>query len=140
MNKKYKKEADSRDDLANKHLRLFLLANQWIGIKQEGKSIAAYLEEKGLHEIAVYGMSYLGETLIEELSDSNIKVKYGIDKSADDIYAETRIIKPTDNLEKVDAVIVTSITYYKEIADELSVKIDCPVISLETVISEVGRC
>lgn len=135
--KRHKKKTNSNSDLADKHLQMFLLANYWIGIKQEGKSVAEYLKKRGINEIAVYGMSYLGETLIEELSDTDIKIKYGIDKSADDIYAEIQVVKPIEDLEKVDAVIVTSVAYYKEILEELSLKIDCPIISLETIISEM---
>ena len=38
-------------------------------------------------EIAIYGMSYLGERLADELAGSDITVKYAIDRNADNIYA-----------------------------------------------------
>lgn len=53
--------------MSKKHLSLFLMMNQWVRIKQEGKNLSSYFEKNGYKNIAVYGMSYAGETLIEEL-------------------------------------------------------------------------
>ncbi len=36
----------------------------------------------------------------------------------------------------VDAIVVTAITFYDEIKEELSRKIDCPIISLEDILYE----
>lgn len=123
--------------LADKHLELFLMMNQWVKVKQEGKNLASFFEQKGYKEIAIYGMSYAGETLVEELEGSNIIIKYGIDRKADNIYADVDIVSPEDYLEKVDAIIVTSITFFDEVENKLSEKIDCPIISLEDVLYEV---
>lgn len=124
-------------DLSDKHLALFLMMNQWVKVKQEGKSLAEYFLKNGYKNIAVYGMSYAGETLADELKDSEVKVLYGIDKKADNIYAEFDIVSPEDSLEKVDAVVVTSITFFDEIETMLEKKLDCPIISLEDILYEV---
>lgn len=81
-------------------------------------------------------MSYAGERLLEELKGSRITVKYGIDKRSDEIYEDIELFSPDDDLEDVDAVVVTAIAYFEEIRDRLSVKMDCPVISLEDAIYE----
>lgn len=123
--------------MSDKHLALFLMMNQWVKVKQEGKNLASYFERNGYHEIAIYGMSYAGETLIDELAGSNIKIKYGIDRNADNIYAEVDVVSVEDELEKVDAIVVTPIKFFDEIEEKLSEKINCPIISLEDILYEV---
>lgn len=124
-------------NMSDKHLALFLLMNQWVKVKQEGKNLADYLEREGCKTIAIYGMSYAGETLVEELQGSNIVIKYGIDKKANSIYADFDVVSPDDDLEDVDAIIVTSVTFFGEIEEQMSKKISCPIISLEDILYEV---
>lgn len=122
---------------SDKHLALFLMMNQWVKVKQAGKNLSSYFEREGYREIAIYGMHYAGETLAEELMGSNIEVKYGIDKNADMIYADFDIVTPDDPLDKVDAIVVTSITFFDEIERMLSDKTNCPIISLEDILYQV---
>lgn len=123
--------------MSDKHLAMFLMMNQWVKVKQAGKTLSSYFEIRNYHEIAIYGMSYVGETLSEELKSSGVKVKYGIDKRAGDIYADFEIVTPEDKLEEVDAVVVTSITFFDEIEEQLSQVLTCPIISLEDILYEV---
>lgn len=55
--------------------------NQWVKIKQEGKNLSEYFEESWYKRIAIYGMNYAGETLVDELKDIGITIAYGIDKT-----------------------------------------------------------
>lgn len=137
MSKVLGDKVNQKQKLSDKHLALFLMMNQWVKIKQEGKNLSSYFKEAGYHEIAIYGMSYAGETLIEELKNSDVKIKYGIDKNADKIYAEFDVVSPDDALIEVDAIVVTSITFFDEIEENLREKIDCPIISLEDILYEV---
>lgn len=132
-----KKEIDKKQQLSDKHLKLFKMMNQWVRVKQEGKNLAMSLEAKGLYKIAIYGMNYAGETLVEELKGSNINIVYGIDKRAGRLCSEFPIILASDSLEPVDAIIITAITFFDEIEAELSMKVDCPILSLEDLIYEV---
>ncbi len=132
-----KKAYDKEKMLSKKHLALFQMMNQWVQVKQEGKKLADYLYEQGYRNIAIYGMSYAGETLVNELRGSNIHISYGIDKKADSLYSDIEIISLEDELKDVDAVIVTAITFFDEIEEKLSQKVDCPIISLEDILYEV---
>lgn len=139
-----KKEAQRIEDvwkyanqLADKHLQLFLLMNQWVGIKQKGKNLTSYFERNGYKRIAIYGMSYVGITLVEELKGTNIEIVYGIDQKADDVNTAFDIFTMEDPLDVVDVVIVTAVTFYDDILKKLSKKICCPIVSLETVLREV---
>lgn len=125
------------EELSEKHFALFLLMNQWVKVKQEGKNLSSYFEKNGYKKIAVYGMSYVGETLVDELKGTEVQVVYGIDKNADSLYAVVDVITIEDTLEEVDAIVVTAITYFGEIKEQLRAKVDCPIISLEDILCEV---
>ena len=126
-----------QNNMSNKHLSLYLMMNQWVNVKQENKSITEYLEKNGYREIAIYGMNYVGETLVKELENSNVKIKYGVDQNAENIYMDVDILKPDDDLPQVDAIIVTAITFFEGIAESLSQKVDCPILSMEDILYEV---
>lgn len=132
-----KKEIEQKQQLSDKHLKLFKMMNQWVRVKQEGKSLVSYFEKKNIHKIAIYGMNYAGETLAEELKGSNVEIAYGIDKRANRLCAGFPIVLAEDSLEAVDAIVITAISFFDEIEQELSAKIDCTIISLEDIVYEV---
>ena len=131
------KEIARSQKTSDKHLALYLMMNQWVKVKQDGKNLAEYFETNGFKEIAVYGMNYVGETLLNELKDTNIKVVYGIDRNADQLYSPIDIYSVDEDLKEVDAIVVTPITFFDEIEQELAEKVQCPIISLENVLYEV---
>ena len=131
------KEYEKKAEYADKLLALYLMMNQWVKVKHQNKSIAEYLGKQGYKEIAIYGMNHVGETLLSELAGSDIHVKYGIDRNAEAIYSDVDVILPDDELEEVDVVVVTPITYFDEIEELLSKKLDCPIISMEDILYEV---
>lgn len=133
MGNKVKKEKERGD----KHLELFMLMDEWVRVKQEGKNLAEYLDKKGYRTIAIYGLSYVGEALLNELKESDIKIKYAIDQRADDMYSELKLLKPDDEYEEVDAIIVTSIRAITDICEKLEQKVNCPIISMEDLLYEV---
>lgn len=137
VGKKLGKDVKGEHTYAQKHLMLMQMFNQWLIDKQEGKNLARFFEDKGYKSIAIYGMSYLGERLVDELKGSGIEVKYAIDKNADNIYADVEVKQPSDDLPEVDAVVVTAVYFFDEIESELAELVDCPVISLEDVLFEV---
>lgn len=137
VGKKLSQKAKRAKFMSDKHLALFLMMNQWVKVKQEGKNLASYFEQNEYQKIAIYGMSYAGETLINELKGTNVSVAYGIDKKADSIYADVDVVSIDDDLAPVDVIVVTAITFFDEIEENLSEKLDCPIISLEDILYEV---
>lgn len=131
-----KKKVDEKQQLSDKHLRLYKMMNQWVRVKQEGTNLSSYLEGQGLKRIAIYGMNYAGETLVEELRNSNIEIAYGIDKRAKGLFAEFPLVSMDDTLEEVDGIVVTAVSFFDEIKEELSTKVSCPILSLEDIIYE----
>lgn len=129
-------KAEKIQEKSNKHLALFLMMNQWVKVKQEGKNLSSYFEKHGYKKIAIYGMSYAGETLVNELKDSETEAAYGIDRN-DGIYSYVDVFTVDQPLPDVDAVVVTAITFFDEIEEMLKEKISCPIISLEDILYEV---
>lgn len=132
-----KKEKEKIQILSDKHLALFLMMNQWVQVKQKEKHLADYLEQSGYKNIAIYGMSYVGKSLLNELKNTKITVKYGIDQRADELCFEIPMYFPDDNLEDIDAIIVTSISFIDEIKEKLMLKVLCPIISLEDILYDI---
>ena len=124
-------------NLSDKHLALYLMMNQWVKVKQEGKNLASYFEKNGYKKIAIYGMRYVGETLLSELKGTEVQVAYAIDRNADIIYSDIDVFTVDDELEQVDAIVVTAITFFDDIKENLSDKVSCPIISLEDILYEV---
>ena len=124
-----KKAKQKEKEMSEKHLALFLMMNQWVQVKQEGKKLADYLSEHGYKNIAVYGMSFAGERLVNELR--------GTDKQADTLYSEIDLVSLEDEWKEVDAIIVTAITFFDEIEKMLSQRIYCPILSLEDILYEI---
>ena len=135
--KAMQKEKEQWKNMSNKHLKLMLLFNQWLITKQEKKSIIEYFHKNNIENIAIYGMSYIGERLFDELKDSDIKVKYAIDKNADNIYADIDVVLPSEKMPVVDAIIVTPVYYFYEIYEMLSSKVNYKIISLEDLLYEI---
>lgn len=134
VEKKMRASVKCECELKERHMALFMLMNRWVKVKQENKSIAEYLLKNGYKNIAIYGMSYVGEALLNELVDSEVNVKYAIDKKADEMYSDIELLSPDDKLKEVDAVIVTAITFYEEIEEMLAEKMDCPILSIENIL------
>ncbi len=125
----HKIEEDDR-----KFHEFYWLLLQWVHMHNEGRKISTYLKSCGYHTVAIYGMKELGETLLYELKNSGIEVKYAIDRNAEELYAEIDVFHPDEELEAVDAVIVTAVHWFNDIEVKIKQKLDCPVLSLEDVI------
>lgn len=120
------------ESLSDKHLALYLMMNQWVRNKQKGKKIDLYFKKYGYRRIAIYGMSYAGETLLAELQDTEIEVICVIDKNK--INTNVQVVTVEEIPDIVDVIVVTAITYFDEIENKLSKIVGCPVVSLEDIL------
>lgn len=108
----------------------------WLQRKQKGESFTDYFEKRGYKRIAIYGMHYLGESLLSELEGSSIEVVCAIDQHAEIRYAEIPIYKPEEEIPEVDAMVVTAFFFFEEIEEMLADKVNCPIVSIEDIIYE----
>lgn len=119
-----------------KYKCLFGFAVEWLSAKQNDKNIGECLRSRGYQSIAVYGMGYLGERLVDELAGSGVEIRYAIDKDKKNTYADIEIKKMEDKLSKVDAIVVTPIYDFWEIEPSLADRFKCPIISLEDIVCD----
>lgn len=127
---KYKKEKC----LSDKYLEMFLLIDKWMKNMRDRKKISDYLKENKYENIIIYGMSYLGRQLYEELIQDGINIKYLVDRKEYMVYADREVKNITDQFDSVDVVIVTAIYDFDELVYELGIKFECPVLSLSNII------
>lgn len=131
------KVISKNNERVNKFKSYYNILNQWIVLQHEGKKIEDYFTKKQYSKIAIYGMGEIGNRLYEELKDTEIEVKYAIDKNAGSAYAQLEVYSLEEEFEDVDAIIVTTAFAFEEIKEKLEKKISCPIISLEDVVFEV---
>lgn len=118
----------------NKFYDMFKLVDDWLNAIILEKKVGNYIVESGYKTIAIYGMSYIGNTLVNELKDADIHIKYGIDRDFETYWGDFPIVSPEEVKDNVDAIIVTSSLYYDEIKTSLENKVSCPILSLEKII------
>lgn len=141
IREKKKKNAllDKERRLSNKHFLLYQTMCKWLSIKQSQLNIATYLKSNGYNNIAIYGMSYIGELLFKELKDSDVKVEYVIDQNKKNSNGDYKMCSLDDKLADVDAIIVTPIFEFVSIENELRKKMKCSILSFEDIMSDLSN-
>lgn len=136
----YKKKVLSQKRIQlelNKKKAFYLIMNEWLHIKCQGRGLDVFFINNGYKKVAIYGMTELGWRLNEELANSSIEITCAIDKNADNIFCEIPIFHPNDELPKTDVIVVTAISAFEEICNFLNTKTDCDIVSLEEVIMSI---
>lgn len=124
----------TRDEKVNKFKSYYNILNEWLTFKQNGKSLENYFLENGYKTVAIYGMGELGNRLYDELKNTNIEVKYAVDKNAESAYSELEVLKLEDELPETDVMIVTATFAFDDIVKDIGDRVTCPIVSLEDVV------
>lgn len=130
MKSKYNKKVQNIQMENAKNIQILQFLNNWLQMYQMKKNMVPYIKYMGYKSIAIYGMGILGQRLYDELEECDILVKYAIDRNAANIRDLVDVKHPSEELESVDAIIVTSLFYFEEIKREMENKMECPIISL----------
>ena len=115
-----------------KFTNYFYTLDSWLTAKEAHKNIGKLLLQRGFSTIALYGRGKLGEHFIRELENSEVKIKYTIDRKG----MERSVIPAyvlSDSLPEVDVIIVTATFDFENIQTELKKYFTCPIISLQEV-------
>lgn len=131
------KVTEERNKKVDKFKGYYNMLNQWLVLKQEGKSLEKYFKDNGYQTVAIYGMGEMGNRLYDELKNTDIEVKYAVDQNAANTYSELEVLDKEDVYAPVDVMVVTATFAYEEIVEEISKKADFPIISLEDVVYEI---
>lgn len=109
------------------------ILHAWLMLKNKNKNLSSFFLERGHQNIAIYGMGYLGERLLEELDVSDINVVYGVDRGCKEIEGFP-VYTMEEDLPKADVIIVTVVHLFLGIKYELEKWTDIPIVSLEEVL------
>ena len=129
-----KEKCSVLEERAAKNAAVIKTFDLWMQWKQKNKSVSTFCERNCFQEVAIYGMHYLGERLLDELEGTSVSVKYAIDKNIGNRSVSVKVVTPDEDLEKVDAIIVTAFFFFDEIEQDLESKIECPIVSIEDVV------
>ena len=134
-----KKSLNKSEELQGRYKAYYQLTNQWLMNKNENKGMKTYFADNNIKSIAIYGMGTLGELLYSEIKDSDVKVKYFIDKNADTLYygVDDIAVVGLDDIgsqDEVDAIIVTPIFDFDEIESDMEDITNISLISLEDIV------
>lgn len=97
----------------------FPIALMWLEIRQAGHSLGEYFKKNCIQSIAVYGMGALGRRLYDELEDSDVEIKYLVDRNPNGMDKVLKFVHLEEEKLDVDAVVVTVISSEKEIVGEI---------------------
>ena len=131
------KETEQQRERAMKNAAVIDALARWVSVFQEGKTVSDYFQKNGYKTIAIYGYHYIGERLYKECSEHGIEVKYAIDQNRTVVGAEIEVKRLEDDLEEVDAIVVTPVFYFNSIEEKLQEIFDCPIISFDEILSEM---
>lgn len=137
LGRQYEKHCEILSRTGDRFSEIATMMTQWVKLHSEDKSISEYFKKNGFENVAVYGLSDIGYTLINELEKNDIRVAYCIDRNADNIFSKIEVYRPDSDLQKTDCVVVAVVQYYDEIKEMLEMKMDCPIISLADLVWEI---
>lgn len=131
--KKYIREGE---EAGWKSARKYLVAIDWLMLKQNGKSIASYFERNNYKNIAIYGMGEFGLLLCNELENEDINVVFTMDSERILPYNNIPMIsiEQLKDMDDVDAIVVTPVFAFNKIKTQLEKNVKYPIISLEEVV------
>lgn len=109
-------------DLDNKHFagECIAMFKRWLENRNAGKTFADYLKEYGCKTVAIFDAGEIGQLLYAEVKNSEIEVKYFIDRNAEGIRMIDGIpvIQPNsiEKMEVVDLVLVSPAFDYVQVS------------------------
>ena len=108
----------------NSDYECFVTLKRWLENRNQNKTFSDYFHEYGYQKIAIYGVGDLGKLLYEEIKDSDVEVKYFVDRNAEGIREMDKIsvvtIEEMGNMEDVDALVITPVGNYDAICRVLA--------------------
>ena len=118
----------------DKFQNLYNMMLSWISMYQENRTFDDYFSWRKIRNIAVYGNGPIGQRFVKEMEEMDTKVSYIIDKKADAMVSKIPVFTLQQECQPVDAIVVTVLDGFDEIAEEIQKKYNYPIIPLDEVI------
>ncbi len=136
--KEGKMPLNNSDFLVEKYKSYWKILNRWLSLKEQNRSIAQHLMERGIGTVGIYGFGELGNHLVNELADADVEIVFGLDRKAESMHKTFPVYLPNAKYPKADVVIVTLVGYeYEKVKQLIQENTDSEVISLEQLIYEI---
>ena len=74
-------QTTKKEKKENKWVAYYHVLNNWMKLKENGRSVEQRLKEMGIKSVSIYGMGDIGKQLVKDLENTDIEVKYAIDRS-----------------------------------------------------------
>lgn len=104
----------------------FIMLKKWLENRNAGKTFTDYFHQYGYHTIGIYDAGDLGRILYDEIRDSDIQVKYFIDRNWEGLGSIEGIpvidLGKIGEMEEVDALIVSPVVSYDAVCRILADK------------------
>lgn len=108
----------------------------WLYLREEGKRLEKYFEDRNIHSIAIYGVGILGRHLLKELESGVVHIEFAIDRKVDALHTGIKTYSPEDDFPKTEMIVVTATYAFPEIYRQLTERGYSNIISLEEIIME----
>ena len=118
----------------NRKNSFYQLMRNWMQLNLNGGSIEEQLMKLGCFSVAIYGVGNHGRMLYEDLRDTQISVKYFIDKQKKEGLGEVPVYSLEEELPDADAVIITPYLEFASIQQVLQDKIRSRMIPLNALV------
>lgn len=117
-----------------KYANYFFLMHYWMRNIEEGKKLDVFFDNRGYKNVAIYGVGYLGEHFITQISNKYGPV-YTIDRGVVRYKGvECSLEDFRENASSADVIVVTPVTEYESIKETIKKYVEIDVVSLEEVI------
>lgn len=120
----------------DRFMSYYYLLTYWVELKQKGKSLKAYFDEKEYKKVIIYGYGPIGKRLEEEIKNTNVNICLIVDSN---LAEEDISLGRIEDLERqvADVIVVTPTFAYKQIKANIENKVRCPIISLDEVVYSI---
>lgn len=107
----------------------------WRKYECENQLLAEYLRTNHMKKVAIYGMAEIGNCLLDNLDMNGIEVVYGIDGGIGTSWRrKLRMYDMDDDLEAVDAILITVYDPEEKIKKVLRTKTEATILYLEEIV------
>lgn len=111
--------------------------DKWMNIKEKNIHLSEYLIDNDVYSVAIYGYGILGKHLVTELEESKVDIKYIIDRNAGTNNLKYKIIPPQEDINDVDAVIITALGDFENIYYDIKTKTKARIFSIREIVEEI---
>lgn len=112
------------------------ILDAWMDLRENGRRLDKWFLERGYREIGIYGYGTLGKHFMRELENSEVRIRFIVDRQKSKIPAGIPAFLPEEELPKADVVVVAATFYYDDISRKLRENGAEKVVSLERIIGE----